>query len=92
MDSKILGYIISLIGLVVLAASFLRNTLLKFLPVSIDKSDVIITGIVIIIVGVVLSFSKANSRYSVKQANEEVPIYEGEGKHRKIVAYKKESK
>jgi hypothetical protein len=93
MGNKPLGYGISVIGLVVLALSFLRNSLLSFLPSTIDKSDVVITGIVIVIVGVVIAYSKGHSHSSsVKQVNEEVPIYEGEGKHRKIVGYKKESK
>jgi len=91
MDNKVLGYVVSGIGIIVLALSFLRKTILSFLPASIDKNDVLITGILIVVVGVVLAYSKSSSSYKVKQSHEEVPIYEGEGKNRKIVAYRKEN-
>jgi uncharacterized membrane protein len=92
MANKILGLVLAVIGLIVMGLSFLRDALLGFLPSSIDKNDVLITGIIIVIVGAVLLYGKQGYHGKVKQSHEEVPIYEGEGKHRKIVGYKKEGK
>jgi len=89
-SNKLIGYIVSASGLLVIVLSFFRNSF-AFLPASISKNDLIVAGIILIIIGVVLSFNKSKSSSKIKQASEEVPIYEGEGKHRKIVAYKKES-
>jgi len=93
MGNKILGYILGIIGLLVMGLSYARETILKFLPPSIDKNDVFFTGIVIVVIGVVLLYNKnKRSGGKINQSHEEVPIYEGEGKNRKIVAYKKEAK
>lgn len=91
MESKILGYFVSGAGLLVLALSFFRDKVLKFLPASIDKNDILITGVVAVVIGVILIYSK-NSSHHVTQAAEEVPIYQGQGKHRKIVGYQKSEK
>lgn len=83
---KLLGYLIALIGLALLALSLLSPNLLP----AVIKPYSIIAGIVLVIVGVFLSMtgSKTSSR-NVKQSDEEVPIFEGEGKKRKIVGYKR---
>lgn len=91
MGNKTFGYILGVVGLIIMFLSYVRDSFLGFLPDSIDKSDVFITGLLAVIVGVVLLYNKkANKNYKIKQVKEEVPIYEGEGKHRKIIAYKKE--
>ena len=92
MGNKIVGYILAGLGLLVMLLSYARDKILNFLPASIDKSDVFVTGIVIVVIGVVLLYNKQRHGGKVKQSHEEVPIYEGEGKNRKIVAYKKEAK
>lgn len=83
--AKILGYIVAIIGLVILALSFISVNI----PVisSINKMYIMFAGIIVIIVGIALSLGKSSSK--VSQASEEVPIYEGEGKKKKIVGYKR---
>jgi len=83
--SKILGYIIALIGLVVLVLSFITSNIP--LISAIPKMYIMFAGIILIIVGIALSMGKSSSR--VKQSEEEVPIYEGAGKNRKIVGYRR---
>jgi hypothetical protein len=91
MGIKIFGYIIALIGLVILVLSFIRDKVLKFLPDSINKNDLIVTGIITLLVGAVLAYSKkkAPSLSSVKHATVEVPIFEGSGTQRKIIGYQR---
>ena len=91
MANKTLGYSLSIIGLIVLVLSYpVIRTAIK-LPASfgIKDSILMVIGLVIIVLGVVLAFNKSSS--SGKQ-EEEVPIYEGEGKHRRIVGYRKMNK
>lgn len=81
--TKFLGYIISLIGLVVLSLPFIIPSLLGSIP----KYYIIIAGIIIIFFGLFGLGGKKKGK--TKQASEEVPIYQGEGKHKRIVGYKK---
>jgi hypothetical protein len=89
---KITGYGVSILGL---ATVVLSKTIAAF-PVikSLAKPElyVIIGGFVLVAAGVALSLSGSSSSNKIKQAEEEVPIYEGEGKKRKIVGYRKASK
>lgn len=84
MVSKLVGYIIAAIGLVLLAVVMLEILIIP----GINPSFLILAAAILIIVGVFLTLGK--SKYSVKQASEEVPIYIDEGKKRKIVGYKRE--
>ena len=61
---------------------------LKFLE-SVAKNYIAGIGLVMIIVGVIISL-KTDSGKKNKQVVEEVPIYEGVGKKRKIVGDRKE--
>jgi len=91
-ETKILGYIISVIGLVVIALSKQIAVMLSFLGA---KAFVItaMAGVVFIILGVALVLMQGSSSSgTIKQAAEEVPIYEGTGKNRKIVGYQKANK
>lgn len=89
--TKILGYVIAILGLAVIGLS---NYIIK-LPFLNSSAKgllyVAMTGVVLIAVGIALSLTGSSSS-SIKQAAEEVPIYEGEGKKRKIVGYQKEAK
>ena len=88
MVNKILGYVIAVIGVLVLALSYPAfRTPLGISSLGIADSIVMIAGLVIAIIGVFLSYNKSSG----KQA-EEVPIYEGEGKSRRIVGYRKMGK
>ena len=82
--SKILGYIIAAVGL---AITVLSLRFASLIPAGIPKQYIMIGGIVIIIVGVALTMTKSSS--NINQEKEEVPIYAGEGKKRKIVGYQR---
>ena len=88
--SKILGYIICLIGLVLLTSTvilelkdFFQNTLK--LPINqFSQTTIIIISLVIVAIGIlVVSKSKSHGHKSVK--GKELPIYKG----REIVGYRK---
>ncbi len=78
---KLTAYIISVIGLVIAVLSFNIGTLL---PESIKPAYVMIAGLVLVIMGIFFVLSKGS-----KQSAEEIPIYEGTGKKRKIIGYRK---
>jgi len=89
----ILGYILSGLGIVTLAFSQdkIKNSLsIKFLS-SLSSSVFLAIGGILVVAGVVVLIMSNNSpkNSTVKQSKEEVPIYEGEGKHRKIIGYRK---
>lgn len=77
--SKITGYIIMLVGVLVALASFLKQAT-SFLPASIKTIYITILGIIIIALGFWLSSSSGSGR----QASKEVPIYQGN----KVVGYR----
>jgi hypothetical protein len=85
---KALGYILSLVGLAII----LFSSKIATLPVisSIAKISIytIVVGVALIVVGVIFMMD-GSSPYKVKHAAEEVPIYEGEGKKKRIVGYKR---
>jgi len=86
---KVVGYVVSIVGLVVMSLGFnIINFKLALLE-GISANIIAGVGIGLIIVGVVLSLKGSGGRRS-KQAEEEVPIYEGVGKKRKIVGYRKD--
>lgn len=89
---KILGYLIALLGLGIVILSFNIKRLNIALPTSLKTSYIMIAGLAIVIIGVAFTLKKKSSNSKITQATEEVPIYEGEGKQRKIVGYKKEGK
>lgn len=75
--AKLIGYIIAIIGLIIIASSFFPQKLP--LPSSIKPVYIMIAGIVILIIGIALSLGGS------RQAAAEVPIYEG----KKIVGYRR---
>jgi len=88
---KILGYILSALGLATIAFSKVIISKLPFLA-AMAKGELytIIGGFVLIAAGVAFILSGSSSSSSnVKQASQEVPIYEGEGRKRKIIGYQR---
>ena len=86
---KLIGYGISGVGLVAVAF----NKTIASLPLisSLGAKAVtysLVGGIALVVVGIALVMGEGTSG-KVKQAATEVPIYEGEGKKRKIVGYRK---
>lgn len=89
MTNKTLGYILSIAGIIILALSYppIRKPI-GIATLGIKDSYIMILGLVIVLIGVLLAFNKSPS----EKQEEEVPIYEGEGKNRRIVAYKRMKK
>ena len=86
--NKVIGYVVAIVGIVVMALGFdLLGFNVAFLE-GVASTYIAGVGIVIIIVGVVLAMKGSGGR--VKRAAEEIPIYEGTGKKRKIVGYRKD--
>lgn len=89
---RIVGYIIAGLGLLILAFnSAIGKQFLPFLT-SIDQKIMLIPAIIMICIGVVILIvmSEGKGKWSLKQIEREVPIYQGEGKKRKIIGYKVE--
>lgn len=87
MAGKTLSYIIAAIGIIVIALSYpvIRNSVgLSF--TGIKDIYIMLAGLIIAIIGIFLAYKKQTPQMS------EVPIYEGEGKNRKIVAYRRMKK
>ncbi|MBU3912769.1 MAG: hypothetical protein KKE50_01610 [Nanoarchaeota archaeon] len=82
--NKIIGYAIAAVGLFVLALPFIK---VIPIPEQIKPAYTMIGGIAIIIAGIALTLGPKTSK-----VEKEVPIYEGEGKHRKVVGYQRMSK
>lgn len=86
MNKKVIGYITSAIGLVLALLSF-KTPGVSFFS-GIKPAYIMIAGVVIIIIGVSFTFTKSSNK--IKHAQEEVPIYEGVGKNRRIIGYRRE--
>ena len=86
--AKLIGYILAGIGLVGIVFSAQLAKLLSFLG---TKSLVytIIGSVALVAVGIVFMLSGSKGG-KISQVEEEVPIYKGTGKKRKIVGYRKE--
>jgi hypothetical protein len=90
---KVIGYIISIVGLALMvfnsgnfgfAEGFFEGS-------GLNPWYVTILSIGLIVVGVAISLmDKRGGGGKIKHAKEEVPIYEGVGKNRKIVGYRKD--
>jgi len=85
---KLIGYLVSLIGIVCLAVSSGKFNL-PFIA-GIGTKYFVIAGLILVILGVFFVMQDSNNVPIDRQAKEEVPIYEGEGKNRRIVGYRKE--
>jgi len=87
---KMVGYVVAIVGLVVMAFGFGLVPFEVALLEGIASNIIAGVGIVLVIVGVVLAAKGTGGSRKVKHAKEEVPIYEGTGKKRKIVGYRKD--
>jgi hypothetical protein len=77
---KGVGYIVSIVGLIVMAISF---SLLKVdLPGNFPSLYITIAGVILIVVGIIISLK---DKRTGKQKKKEVPIYEGE----EIIGYRR---
>lgn len=95
MDSKkVIGYALAIAGLVVMAVGYgIVKLEIGFLS-GLKSSYITGLALFLILAGVaIVSISSRgikSSKRKEQQAEEEVPIYQGEGKNRKIVGYRRE--
>ena len=86
MVRKILGIILSIVGLIALALS--RENLKKLIPITfpemLSSTTLLIIGAILIVLGVLLLI-KSESKRGRKEQPEEVPVLEGD----RIVAYRR---
>ena len=88
---KIFGYLFAGLGILILAGnSTLARAQFDFLD-GINKLYILVPGIALVCIGVAVLISLGKGGISnIKHVTNEVPIYKGEGKKRKIVGYKVE--
>jgi membrane protein implicated in regulation of membrane protease activity len=83
---KVIGYVFAVVGLIAIAMG--SGFFGKVDLIGITSLQVSIVGVALVVIGVVLSLIGARGRS--RQKSEEVPIYEGTGKKRRIVGYRKD--
>ena len=91
--SKVLGYGLMIIGILLIAANLLFKTTIEKIPflAKLNILWVLVVGLILVVAGFL--FTKDSSSSSkVQYASEEVPIYHGEGKNKRIVGYKRTTK
>ena len=86
----IIGYILSAAGLALILTSTKIFSLISPLIPGIKLPFIIMGGAGLILIGIIILMNPSEKRSSVSQSSEEVPIYVGEGKHRRIVGYRKQ--
>jgi hypothetical protein len=86
---QILGYSISILGIasIVLSSGKFHDKIP--LVNTIATKYLVIAGLLLVVVGIFLIMQKDSSSSKINQEKEEVPIYAGVGKNRKIVGYQK---
>jgi len=85
------GYVLSGVGIFIMMVGVGNITLGIGILKTIGETYIIGAGVLLVVVGVIISL-KGNGKTShgkTGQASSEVPIYEGEGKKRKIVGYQR---
>jgi len=83
----VIGYLLAAIGLLGLAVnSTIGREELKFLD-GISSEYILVPAAVLIVLGLVI-MTKNSGGKKVKHITDEVPIYQGTGKKRKIVGYR----
>ena len=85
----IYGYLLAALGLIGLAANSTAGR--KMIPVleNVSKEYILVPAMVLIVLGIVVLIVMGKSG-KPRQEKEEVPIFKGEGKKRKIVGYRVE--
>ena len=88
---KMVGYGIAVGGIVIMLVGFGTLSLSSSIFDIFDQKYIIAAGIGAIIIGVALSLdsSKKKGRKKKNTGEDEIPIYEGTGKNRKVVGYRK---
>lgn len=84
------GYVVSVLGILVMAVGFNIIPLDWELLNLIGSNNVAGLGILLIVLGVFVSLKGEKGRKSPKSGEDEIPIFEGVGKSRRIVGYRKD--
>jgi len=88
MNNKLIGYILAGVGLLVFALSYpAARDLIKIPSLGISDILAMIIGLVLILAGAFLAY-----RSTRVEQPKEVPIYEGTGEERKVVAIQRMNK
>ncbi|MCD4771240.1 hypothetical protein K8R30_02360 [archaeon] len=87
--SKVIGYVVSGAGILIMALGFgMLPVKIKILE-SVAGNIIAGAGVGLVVVGVLLSMNKGEGKKKRKGGHDEVPIYEGVGKKRRVVGYRK---
>ena len=87
---KVIGYAISIIGIGFMAIGFEMIPLGLEVLNGVAKNYIAWAGAFLVALGVVLSLmDKSSKGSSSKSGEDEVPIYEGVGKKRRVVGYRR---
>ena len=84
---RVVGYVIAVVGLVVMALGFGFFGEIDLFGVG--SLYVSVGGVVLVVVGALIVLMDRGGR-KVSKGKDEVPIYEGVGKKRRIVGYRKD--
>ncbi|MFH0808361.1 MAG: hypothetical protein V1888_01975 [archaeon] len=84
---KVIGYGVSILGIIIMAVGF------GMIPLKLDLLEGLLgsyvsgVGIALVVVGVIMSVERKGSK--VRSGEDEIPIYEGVGKKRRVVGYRR---
>lgn len=85
-----IGYLLAGLGLIALALnSKIGRENFSFLG-KISSEYILVPATVLIVFGLIIMIMNSKNGSKIKQITKEVPIYQGEGKKRKIVGYRAE--
>ncbi len=85
---KVIGYLLIVVGFLFVASGIGSSVTSNIISLPIPRMLSTILGLIFIISGLYMTWdTKASDK--IEHVSSEVPIYEGEGKNRKIIAYKK---
>jgi hypothetical protein len=86
---KMVGYALSIAGVLVMALGFGMLPFKVAILEGVAGNIIAGAGIGLVVVGVLFSMNKGGGSKKGKGGHDEVPIYEGVGKKRKVVGYRK---
>jgi len=90
MVKKVIGYVVSVLGIVVMAVGFGVIPLKLVFLEGVAGNYIAGAGVVLVVVGVLMSLERGSiGKKNAKGGEDEIPIYEGVGKKRKVVGYRK---
>ena len=90
---KVVGYAISIAGIAVMALGFGMVKVSWKILETIKPNYIVIVGVAAIATGVIIALKSddgSRKKKSHKGGHDEIPIYEGTGKNRKVVGYRKD--